>query len=64
MPSTIVDNPGANKTISEAERAASVHPATAIPTLAFLSAGASLTPSPLLKKKKLFNRFEHKKFYY
>jgi hypothetical protein len=51
----MVDNPGANKTISEAERAASVHPATAIPTLAFLSAGASLTPSPYDANK--FNKY-------
>jgi hypothetical protein len=46
IPSTMVESPGANRTISAADRAASVHPCTAIPTLAFFKAGASLTPSP------------------
>jgi hypothetical protein len=48
-PSTMVDKPGARRTISAAERAASVHPCTAIPTLAFLRAGASFTPSPIIE---------------
>ena len=48
MPSTIVDKPSSVKTISAAARAASVAPATAIPTSAHLSAGASLTPSPVI----------------
>lgn len=36
------------KTISAAARAASVAPATAMPTSALLRAGASLTPSPVI----------------
>lgn len=40
--------PGSVRTISEALRAASVASATAIPMSAFLSAGASLTPSPVI----------------
>lgn len=47
----IADKPGSNKTMSEAERAASVAPATAIPTFAFFNAGASLTPSPVMATK-------------
>src|ERR1700758_4369809 len=45
---TITDNPGASSTTSAAARAASVAPATAIPASACLSAGASLTPSPVI----------------
>jgi hypothetical protein len=40
--------PGSVRTISEALRAASVASATAIPMSAFLRAGASLTPSPVI----------------
>lgn len=51
IPSIIVERPGANNTISEADLAASVHPCTAIPTSAHFRAGASFTPSPYIKKK-------------
>eukprot|EP00961_Rhodomonas_salina_P174434 2352458-Rhodomonas_salina.1 len=39
--------------MSAAARAASVEPATAMPTSARLSAGASLTPSPVMPTRKL-----------
>lgn len=60
MPSTIVERPGANNTISAAERAASVQPWTAIPTFAFFKAGASLTPSPDItqNERSEFHPFE------
>ncbi|GAV79967.1 hypothetical protein CFOL_v3_23429 [Cephalotus follicularis] len=45
---TITLNPGSVKTMSEALLAASVASATAIPISAFLSAGASFTPSPVM----------------
>ncbi|KAH0459108.1 hypothetical protein IEQ34_011922 [Dendrobium chrysotoxum] len=41
-------SPGSVRTISEAPLAASVASATAIPISAFFSAGASLTPSPVI----------------
>ncbi|BAS81815.1 Os03g0100850 [Oryza sativa Japonica Group] len=41
-------NPGSVRTMSEALLAASVASATAIPMSAFFSAGASLTPSPVI----------------
>uniref|UniRef100_A0A7C9DPR7 Uncharacterized protein n=1 Tax=Opuntia streptacantha TaxID=393608 RepID=A0A7C9DPR7_OPUST len=41
-------NPGSVRTISEALLAASVASATAIPISAFLRAGASFTPSPVI----------------
>ena len=44
----IVARPGSVSTMSAAAHAASVAPSTAIPTSAFLSAGASLTPSPVM----------------
>ncbi|CAF4434486.1 unnamed protein product, partial [Rotaria magnacalcarata] len=44
----MTDRPGSVKTISAAERAASDASATATPTLALESAGASLTPSPVI----------------
>mmetsp|Transcript_10544 Transcript_10544/g.29791 ORF Transcript_10544/g.29791 Transcript_10544/m.29791 type:complete len:221 (-) Transcript_10544:1841-2503(-) len=44
----MVERPGALRTISDALLAASVAPATAIPTLALFKAGASLTPSPVI----------------
>jgi len=44
----ITDSPGFVMTISDAALAASVAPYTAIPTSAFLSAGASFTPSPVI----------------
>ena len=43
--------PSSVKTISEAARAASVAPQTAIPTSATFNAGASLTPSPRTKRE-------------
>ena len=46
------DRPGSVSTMSAAARAASVAPATAMPTSAFLSAGASLTPSPVMPTAK------------
>ena len=45
---TITPSPGAVSTRSAAARAASVAPLTATPTSACLSAGASLTPSPVI----------------
>mmetsp|Transcript_8160 Transcript_8160/g.27100 ORF Transcript_8160/g.27100 Transcript_8160/m.27100 type:complete len:248 (+) Transcript_8160:716-1459(+) len=44
----MVLRPGAVRTMSAADFAASVAPATAIPQLARLRAGASLTPSPVM----------------
>jgi hypothetical protein len=44
----IGDSPGFVSTMSDAARAASVAPWTAMPTSAFFSAGASLTPSPVI----------------
>lgn len=44
----ITDNPGSVRTMSVAERAASVALSTAIPTSAFFNAGASFTPSPVI----------------
>ncbi|GMP97420.1 hypothetical protein CsSME_00053264 [Camellia sinensis var. sinensis] len=41
-------SPGSVRTMSEALRAASVASATAMPMSAFLRAGASLTPSPVI----------------
>ena len=48
MASTITDSPEASSTMEAAARAASVAPETAIPQSAFFSAGASLTPSPVM----------------
>mmetsp|Transcript_18574 Transcript_18574/g.29034 ORF Transcript_18574/g.29034 Transcript_18574/m.29034 type:complete len:250 (+) Transcript_18574:792-1541(+) len=48
MASTMVIRPSCVSTMSAAARAASVAPATAMPMSAFLSAGASLTPSPVM----------------
>mmetsp|Transcript_12050 Transcript_12050/g.21468 ORF Transcript_12050/g.21468 Transcript_12050/m.21468 type:complete len:210 (-) Transcript_12050:916-1545(-) len=48
MASTMVMSPSWVSTRSAAARAASVAPATAMPMSAFLSAGASLTPSPVM----------------
>mmetsp|Transcript_27204 Transcript_27204/g.44857 ORF Transcript_27204/g.44857 Transcript_27204/m.44857 type:complete len:236 (-) Transcript_27204:527-1234(-) len=48
MASTTTMSPGAVSTISAAARAASVAPATAMPTSPFFSAGASFTPSPVM----------------
>ncbi|WRX26992.1 hypothetical protein QQP08_019479 [Theobroma cacao] len=45
---TITLSPGSVKTISDALRAASVASSTAIPMSAFLRAGASFTPSPVM----------------
>eukprot|EP00850_Spirogloea_muscicola_P007650 SM000039S14480 [mRNA] locus=s39:305275:312361:- [translate_table: standard] len=47
----IVLKPGSVRTMSAASLAASVAPATAMPMSAFLSAGASLTPSPVMATK-------------
>ncbi len=44
----ITESPGAISTMSAAARAASVAPCTAMPMFACLSAGASLTPSPVI----------------
>ena len=44
----ITDRPGVMSTMEAAARAASVAPDTAMPQSAFLSAGASLTPSPVM----------------
>ena len=44
----MAERPGARKTMSAAERAASEEPSTAIPVSAFLREGASLTPSPVM----------------
>ena len=44
----ITDSPGLSSTMSAAARAASVAPDTAMPQSAFFSAGASLTPSPVM----------------
>ncbi|CAN1166618.1 hypothetical protein LINPERHAP2_LOCUS26790, partial [Linum perenne] len=41
-------SPGSVKTMSDALLAASVASATAMPISAFFSAGASLTPSPVI----------------
>ena len=41
-------SPGSVSTMSAAARAASVLPSTAMPIWAFLSAGASFTPSPVM----------------
>jgi hypothetical protein len=46
--SMIAPRPGARKTMSEADRAASEAPSTAIPVSAFFREGASLTPSPVI----------------
>ncbi len=46
--SLITPSPGAVRMMSAAARAASVAPDTAIPQSAFFSAGASLTPSPVM----------------
>jgi hypothetical protein len=48
MPWMIVDRPSCVRTMSAAARAASVAPATAMPTSARFNAGASLTPSPVM----------------
>ena len=48
MACTTVLSPGSVSTMSAAARAASVAPDTAMPTSARLSAGASLTPSPVM----------------
>ena len=48
MATMIVESPGSVRTMSAAARAASVAPCTAMPTSAFLRAGASLTPSPVM----------------
>ena len=44
----MTERPGAVSTMSAAARAASVAPSTAMPIWAFLSAGASFTPSPVI----------------
>ena len=44
----ITDRPGAVRISAAAPRAASVAPETAMPQSACLSAGASLTPSPVI----------------
>ena len=44
----MTERPGAVRTRSAAARAASVAPLTAMPTSACFSAGASLTPSPVI----------------
>mmetsp|Transcript_545 Transcript_545/g.1474 ORF Transcript_545/g.1474 Transcript_545/m.1474 type:complete len:379 (-) Transcript_545:931-2067(-) len=49
---TMVDRPASVSTMSAAPRAASVAPCTAMPTSAFLSAGASFTPSPVMPTAK------------
>ena len=46
--SMTTDRPGVNSTMDAAARAASVAPETAMPQSAFLSAGASFTPSPVM----------------
>ena len=46
--SMITPSPGATSTMEAAARAASVAPETAKPQSAFFSAGASLTPSPVM----------------
>ena len=48
MASMITDRPGVTSTMEAAARAASVAPDTAKPQSAFFSAGASLTPSPVM----------------
>jgi hypothetical protein len=48
----MTERPGSVNTIAAAERAASLASETATPTLALDNAGASLTPSPLIKKMK------------
>mmetsp|Transcript_33175 Transcript_33175/g.80585 ORF Transcript_33175/g.80585 Transcript_33175/m.80585 type:complete len:201 (+) Transcript_33175:1211-1813(+) len=48
MASMMTLSPGSVRTMSAAALAASVAPSTAIPISAFLSAGASLTPSPVI----------------
>ena len=48
MASIITESPGVSSTIEAAARAASVAEETAIPQSAFLSAGASFTPSPVI----------------
>ena len=45
----ITERPGFVRTTAAADFAASVAPATAIPQSAFFSAGASLTPSPVMQ---------------
>ena len=47
IPEMMVDKPSWVRIISAAARAASVAPATAIPTSALFNAGASLVPSPV-----------------
>mmetsp|Transcript_4027 Transcript_4027/g.5661 ORF Transcript_4027/g.5661 Transcript_4027/m.5661 type:complete len:210 (+) Transcript_4027:444-1073(+) len=56
MASTMVMSPSWVSTRSAAARAASVAPATAMPMSAFLSAGASLTPSPVMPHMYPFRR--------
>ena len=51
MAETMVERPGARKTISAAAWAASVAPSTAIPQSDFFKEGASLTPSPVMAVK-------------
>ncbi len=46
--SIITESPGRVRTMSAADLAASVAPETAMPASAFFSAGASLTPSPVI----------------
>ena len=48
MASLMTPSPGASRMMSAAARAASVAPATAMPQSALRSAGASLTPSPVM----------------
>mmetsp|Transcript_34137 Transcript_34137/g.83948 ORF Transcript_34137/g.83948 Transcript_34137/m.83948 type:complete len:357 (+) Transcript_34137:1024-2094(+) len=52
MASTTTPSPSLVSTMSAAARAASVAPCTAMPTSARLSAGASLTPSPVIPQRK------------
>mmetsp|Transcript_22470 Transcript_22470/g.35956 ORF Transcript_22470/g.35956 Transcript_22470/m.35956 type:complete len:245 (-) Transcript_22470:382-1116(-) len=56
MASTMVIRPSCVSTMSAAARAASVAPATAMPMSAFLSAGASFTPSPVMPHMYPFRR--------
>jgi hypothetical protein len=55
MASMMAPRPSALSTMSEAARAASVAPATAIPMSARLSAGASFTPSPVIPGTNYLN---------
>mmetsp|Transcript_3636 Transcript_3636/g.5952 ORF Transcript_3636/g.5952 Transcript_3636/m.5952 type:complete len:231 (+) Transcript_3636:1027-1719(+) len=56
MASTTTMSPGAVSTMSAAARAASVAPATAMPTSPFFKAGASFTPSPVMPHMYPFRR--------